>query len=60
MSTTKSRERDPYIGCRVSEELKRKVEMRASELGLNVSEYLTMLVDDDLEGVDYLEDVDFE
>jgi len=60
MSTTERTERDPYIGCRVSEERKRKVEMRASELGLNVTQYLTQLIDEDLEDVEYLDNLEFE
>lgn len=61
MSTTKDADsRDPLVGARVPDEMKRKAEMRASQLGLNMNEYLTSLIEEDLSEATYLQNVNFE
>lgn len=52
--------KDPLLAARVPEEFKRKTEIRARQLGMNTTEYLINLVEDDLSKVDYLDDIDFE
>ncbi len=47
-----------FFGTRVSEELKRLAEMRASELGMNNSEYLRSLIRDDLEDAEWVDSVE--
>lgn len=51
-SESKSRD-DEWMGARVSPEFKRYVRMRAGELDMTMSDYLEMLVRDDLEDVEY-------
>jgi len=51
-------EREPYFGCRVPEKMKRLAEMRASELGMNNSEYLRSLIEDDLEEAEWVDAVE--
>jgi len=58
-ATNESDDRDPYIGARVTEQMKRKAEMRARQQGQNMSEYLISLIDDDLSEATYLQQVDF-
>ena len=42
-----------WINARIDPDLKRFAEMRASELGMNTSEYLLSLIREDLADVDY-------
>ena len=46
------REED-WISTRIDPDLKRFAEMRASELGMNRSEYILTLIREDLADVDY-------
>ncbi|SFH07779.1 hypothetical protein SAMN04488063_0111 [Halopelagius inordinatus] len=61
MSKAESSGRDPYVGGRVSEELKRKAEMRARERGMNMTEHLIDLLEQDLaENAPYIDELEFE
>jgi len=51
-------ERPPLLGTRLPEEMKRLAEMRARELGMNNSEYLRSLVEEDLKEAEWVDAVE--
>jgi uncharacterized protein (DUF1778 family) len=55
MSTDADDRDDEWVGLRVAPEKKRAIKMRAADRGDTVSDYLEGLVDEDLEGVEYVD-----